>query len=104
MLVPYDKLKDNIKPLALLMVPDITVEKVYNTVIEYATKAADEYNSGEMRLDENSAFVRVKKNTEALFEEVNATLGIDMLINTHSSYDFYRQIDHIATLYRRYVS
>ena len=52
MLVPYSKLKDNIKPLAGLMASDITIEKLYNVVIEYASKAADEYQPGEMCLME----------------------------------------------------
>ena len=78
MLVPYSKLKDNIKPLAGLMASDITIEKLYNVVIEYASKVADEYQPGEMWLDGDSAFMRAKANTETMLKEVNSILGINM--------------------------
>ena len=183
MIVPYPKLKDNIDTLVCIIKPCVTLEDLYNVVVKYASKAADEYQPGEIRRDGDSAFIRARENTETIFKEVNEMLGINMrqveirilagefvfgaeeiaaeyvkkhdffkqyivskreypetdvtyalpiiafmtyshiiwalsfcgkeineksvtnmFLSQHSSYDFYRQIDSIASHYRRYIS
>lgn len=77
-IVPYPKLKENIDLLVCMIKPGVTLEDLYNVVVKYASKAADEYQNGEMLHDENCVLMRAKDNTETIFKEVNTMLGIDM--------------------------